>query len=140
MGSNCLSRHYWPSPPIFVPIAIFCGSDYLPRHSWPSPPIFRSIAFFLSVSCHFWCPFPYFLRKSFVCLKVSFSTKIQIKVSFSTKIQIKLICYSLTSLFSFYAMALPLDVWRWRWPMPLPLVGWWWWCPWQPPLQCWRSK
>ncbi len=47
--------------------------------------------FFLSVSCHFWYPFPYFLRESFICLKVSFSTKIQIKISFLTKIQIKLI-------------------------------------------------
>jgi hypothetical protein len=69
-----------------------CRSNYLPRHSWPSPPIFGSIAiFFLSVSRHFWCPFPYFLQESVVCLKVSFSTKIQIKVSFLTKIQIKLI-------------------------------------------------
>jgi hypothetical protein len=36
--------------------------------------------FFLSVSRHFWCPFPYFLRESLVCSKVSFSTKIQIKL------------------------------------------------------------
>jgi hypothetical protein len=40
-----------------------------------------------------------------------------LKVSFLTKIQIKQICYISTSLFSFYAMALPLDGWRWRWPI-----------------------
>ncbi len=119
------------------------GSDYLPRHSWPSPPIFQSIAIcFLSVSHHFWCPFPSSLQESFVYLKVSFSPKIQIKVSFSMKIQIKLIHKSLTSLFLFYAMALPLVGWRWRWRwlMPLPLVGWRWQCPWRLPLQCWQSK
>jgi hypothetical protein len=36
--------------------------------------------FFVSVSCHFWCSFPYFLRKKFVCMKFSFSMIIQIKL------------------------------------------------------------
>ena len=57
-GSNYLSRHYWPLPPILVPIAIFC----------------------LTLSHHSRFLFPCFEQESFVCLKVSFLTKILMKM------------------------------------------------------------
>ncbi len=60
MKNPCVNR--------WVPI-IFQG---IPGHH---PPFFNLSPFFLSVSRHFWCPFPYFLQESFVCLIVSFSTK-----------------------------------------------------------------
>ncbi len=52
------------------------GSYYLPRHSWPSPPIFLSIAIFcLAFSQHSGFLFLCFGWESLVCLKVSFLTK-----------------------------------------------------------------
>ncbi len=53
------------------------GSYHLPRHFWPSAPIFLPIAIFcLALSSHSGFLFPCFVRESFVCLKVSFLTKI----------------------------------------------------------------
>jgi hypothetical protein len=66
--------------PLFKKTFYQFGSYYLPRHSWPSPPIFVPIAIFcLALSHHSGFLFPCIVQESFVCLKVSFSTKIEIK-------------------------------------------------------------
>jgi hypothetical protein len=55
-------------------VPIICQG--IPGHH---PPFLDLSPFFFSVSHHFWCRFPYFLQESFVCLKVSFSTKFKSK-------------------------------------------------------------